>query len=99
MPMLTCSAERPCNLWVTSHGRAQAARQHSDQAVTLNGRNPDVIFRRGVMFALIGDAASAVAALKDALNHGYTVEQIRTEDDLARLSNDPEFRKLIGSKR
>jgi len=79
-------------------GRASDARRHADDAVARNAANPDVLFRKGVVLALIGDARGAVSALTNAVNHGYNVGQLREEDDLAGLANDPEFRKLILSR-
>jgi len=79
-------------------GRASDARRHADDAVARNAANPDVLFRRGVVLALIGDVRGAVSALTNAVNHGYNVGQLREEDDLAGIANDPEFRKLILSR-
>ena len=79
-------------------GRAAEARRHADDAVKRNATSPDVLFRRGVALALLGDRAGALSALTSAVNHGYNVEQIRTEDDLSSLAGVPEFRKLTLSK-
>ncbi len=82
-------------LYEAKIGRASDARRHSDDAVKRNGASPEVLFRRGVALALIGDTQGAVSALRNAVNHGYNVDQIRTEDDLTGIASDAEFRKLI----
>jgi serine/threonine-protein kinase len=76
-------------------GRSREARQHADEAVAHNPSSPEVLFRRAVVLTLIGDTTAAIAALKDAVDHGYSIELVRTEDDLARLANVREFRQLI----
>ena len=80
-------------------GRANEARRHMDAAIAQNSTSPEVLFRRGVALTLIGDRASAVAALRDAVNHGYSAAELRAEDDLSGLANVPEFRALAQSQR
>jgi serine/threonine-protein kinase len=79
-------------------GRSSDARRHADEAVARNASSPEVLFRRGVALALSGDDGAAVSALKDAVDHGYSVELLRSEDDLARLANVPGFRQLVAQK-
>ncbi|HXD73914.1 MAG TPA: tetratricopeptide repeat protein [Vicinamibacterales bacterium] len=86
-------------LYEAKAGRAKEARQHADQAVALDSANADVLFRKGVTLTLVGDTEAAVNALRLAVEHGYGVQQLRTEDDLARLAGVPAFQQLVNGSR
>lgn len=78
-------------------GRVAEARRHADEAVARNNTNPDVLYRRGVALALVGDTDAAIAALSGAVTRGYSVESLRKDDDLGTLAGAPAFRQLLQS--
>jgi hypothetical protein len=49
-------------------------------------------------YCLCHDDARAVAAVRAALETGYSRDFLLGDDDLARLANNPVFRQAVGQK-
>jgi tetratricopeptide (TPR) repeat protein len=77
-------------------GRGEEALGHADRAVSLEGKVPDVLYRRAVVLALIGRPDAAVPALNEAVSHGSSRAVAGSDEDLAVLRSRPEFRQLVG---
>jgi hypothetical protein len=54
-----------------------------------------VQFRKAVVYALLDRPDVAVAAARNAAAHGYPIAQLRDEEDLMALRNQPGFTALI----
>ena len=80
-------------------GLKSAAVEHAAQAAALAPRDPDVQYKRAVVGALLGDPATALRALNEALTLGFKAEDVRNDYDLAALRNLPEFNALLGGHR
>jgi tetratricopeptide (TPR) repeat protein len=79
-------------------GRAKDAARHSAEAVALSPSDNDVLYRKAVVASLGGRSGEAIAALRSALNLGYSAARARQDEDFQNLQNLPEFKNLIAVK-
>ncbi len=75
-------------------GRAPEAAASIQQAVVAAPDNPELAFEASLVYAVIGDTASALASAKRALDKGYARRWFYLPW-FDRLREDPAFRKLI----
>lgn len=64
------------------------------QATLLAPEDPEVLFQAGIGYEIIHHREDALAALRQALDHGRRLVSIEQEPELARLRADPRFQKL-----
>ena len=69
--------------------------EHVTQAVLLAPALPDIHFRATLTYELIGKRNEAMAALKQALEHGYPLNLIESAPDLLALRRDARYQKLL----
>lgn len=63
-------------------------------------RDPVVHYNLACSYALLGYKKKAVAALKRAFRYGYAdLDHLLQDSDLASLHSDPDFQKLIASRK
>ncbi len=74
----------------------QAAR-YADRAAKTNPTDPDVLYLRAVVLALIGQRDAAVKQLEDAIRRGYAFQLALEDDDLASLRSLPAFKRLAAT--
>ena len=79
-------------------GRGDAAKRHIGSAESMNPGNADILYRSAVVYALLNDRGTAMKQLANALDHGYSAALARTDDDLASLATNPEFRRRVGTR-
>jgi tetratricopeptide (TPR) repeat protein len=80
-------------------GLSAEARAHAARAVALAPRDPDVQFKRAVVATLVGDRATALKALDQALTLGYKASDAKNDYDLAAIKDSPEFIALLNNHR
>lgn len=92
-------AERLASLGVllAKSGDAEAARARVDRAGAMAPENIHVHFASAVVHALAGRAADALAALRAAVDGGYSPSIVAAEEDLESLRRLPEFAALLAS--
>jgi tetratricopeptide (TPR) repeat protein len=78
--------------------RAEAS-AHAARAAALAPRDPDVQYKRAVVASLIGDRATALQALDQALTLGFKASDAKHDYDLAAIKDSPEFTALLSSHR
>jgi serine/threonine-protein kinase len=76
-------------------GRAREAERHIREAEQARPELATVQFRKAVVYALINRPDVAVAAAQKAVAQGYPITQLRDEEDLMALRNQPGFTALI----
>jgi serine/threonine-protein kinase len=76
-------------------GEAVQALDFMRRARALSPANIDMIYDQAQVFAITGRSAEALKALREALQKGYSVEQIKSDPELTTLRDLPEFKKLI----
>jgi tetratricopeptide (TPR) repeat protein/TolB-like protein/tRNA A-37 threonylcarbamoyl transferase component Bud32 len=77
-------------------GRHDAAARHADEAVALAPLDAEVLYRKAVVAALAGRTGPALAALREALDHGYSAADAARDDDFGSLRDSQAFRRLVG---
>jgi serine/threonine-protein kinase len=78
-------------LYSARAGDATSALRLARRAVELGPRSPDVQFRAGLTYELLGHRAFALMAITDALRLGYPRKYIEAEPDLLDLRRDPGY--------
>ena len=76
-------------------GSQDDALKHVVQAVQLAPTLPDTHFRAALTYELIGKRNEAMAALKQAIEHGYPLNLIESAPDLLTLRRDARYQKLL----
>jgi serine/threonine-protein kinase len=75
--------------------RHTEARRHLAAAIDLRPNDPDVLYRKAVVYMLSGETVEAMSALEAALKHGFSPDLARRDADLAPLRALPAFRALL----
>jgi tetratricopeptide (TPR) repeat protein/TolB-like protein len=75
-------------------GQPASALERINAALARAPDNGEVLYRAAVIKALDGNRDQAMTFLERAVQMGYSRLQIRTDDDLASLSNDARYRQL-----
>ncbi len=70
---------------------AEAARGSVERVTAKGELNPDLLFRAAVIWELIGKRDRALMSLSQAIQRGYSREQVSKEPELAALRKDPRF--------
>jgi tetratricopeptide (TPR) repeat protein len=76
-------------------GRGAAAERDAARAVALNPQDPEAIYRQATVLAINGKTGAALAALREALQRGYSLVQAEKDEDLAALRTTPAFQELL----
>jgi tetratricopeptide (TPR) repeat protein len=76
-------------------GRGAAAERDAARAVALNPQDPEAIYRQATVLAINGKTGAALAALREALQRGYSLVQAGKDEDLAALRTMPAFQELL----
>jgi tetratricopeptide (TPR) repeat protein/TolB-like protein len=80
-------------------GQYDSARQYIDRARSLDATNVEVIFDQAVIESLSGNQSAALRDLRQAVEKGYSIAQIESEPDLAKLRLIPSYRASIAAGR
>ena len=84
--------------YVKVGSRKQAA-QYADRAVRTSPTDPDVLYLRAVVLALLGEQpAVAMKQLSEAVERGYAVHFVLRDDDVASLRSLQAFQRLAAAK-
>jgi tetratricopeptide (TPR) repeat protein len=74
----------------------EAARKLLEQGLEAWPESPSILYELGCWEAVQGDKAAALAALRKALEREPQLRQyLESDDDLAALRDDPEFKRLV----
>ena len=65
------------------------------QAVELAPSDKEALFSEAVVHALAGQTDEAIAALELAVSHGYSLTEVREDDDLASLRSLSQFKSIV----
>jgi eukaryotic-like serine/threonine-protein kinase len=76
-------------------GNRTTAWQLIGQARKLNANNIDLMYAEASIHALAGRTTEAVASLRNALQHHYSLDVITHDPELAELRKTPEFSKML----
>jgi tetratricopeptide (TPR) repeat protein len=78
-------------------GDSRSALQHAAAAVALRPDNSTVLYKRAVVYALVGKRGDGLRALEGAVRAGYSTAFIESDEDVASLRSAPEYRKVIAA--
>jgi len=82
-------------LWYGKKGDIRQALKFIAEARQIDPDNVDLIYYQAQAFALDGQKANALAALRDAFKKGLRPAVAQAEPDLQSLQADPQFQKLV----
>lgn len=85
-------------VWRAKLGETKAALAGITQALEYSHGSGSLTFASALVYELCGQRDRALAALKAALEAGYSAEEIRNEPELANLRRDPRYAKLAGQQ-
>jgi tetratricopeptide (TPR) repeat protein/TolB-like protein/predicted Ser/Thr protein kinase len=75
--------------------RRVEARETIENAIALEPHDTTLMYLRAVVYALTGDADTAIRQLSLALSHGYSRSEAQRDPDLETLRNRPEYKGLF----
>ncbi|HKE21625.1 MAG TPA: protein kinase [Bryobacteraceae bacterium] len=76
-------------------GDRQRAMGHIESALALAPENRDVLYRAALVYHALGEKATALKYLSQALSHGYAKDRARRDPDWWDLRQDPSFQALM----
>ena len=80
-------------------GSRKQAAQYADRAARTSPTDPDVLYLRAVVLALLGEQPDvAVKQLSEAVEQGYALHFVLRDDDVASLRSLPAFQRLAAAK-
>jgi serine/threonine protein kinase/tetratricopeptide (TPR) repeat protein len=82
-------------LWYGKKGDAKLALKFISEARAIDSTDVDLIYYEAQAFALSGDKARALAALREAFKKGQPPQIAQAEPDLQSLQGDPAFQNLV----
>ncbi len=65
------------------------------QAIKAAPDDSEVLYQAGVVYALVGNPADAIAFLRKAIAHGYSTSVLAEDDDLSSLRKSAQFEALV----
>ena len=83
--------------WAKSGNNDRATREIA-RALRLATGNAGVLFRAALVYDIGGQNDRAIAALDEAVRSGFSVDEIRREPELANLSGNPSYERLISAR-
>jgi eukaryotic-like serine/threonine-protein kinase len=78
-------------------GDLEKAAEFVRRARGIDPADNQLIYDEAVVSALSGKSQEALAALQQALEKGYSVEEAKADSDLKTLRTSPEFQKLVAT--
>jgi tetratricopeptide (TPR) repeat protein/TolB-like protein len=85
-------------LYQAKLGRLQEAKRNVEEALKLAPDDKDVLYSKAVVHCLTGETELAIAALRSALEHGYSRFDMKKDDDLSLLRPLPAYNKLLSEE-
>jgi serine/threonine-protein kinase len=82
-------------VWYAKKGNAIQALDFMRRARAVSPDDLTIIYDQAQVFAITGRTAEALKALREALQKGYSLDQARSDPELAALQKTPEFGKLV----
>jgi serine/threonine-protein kinase len=86
-------------LFYAKTGRYDGAHHYIDRARALDANDVQLIFDQAVIESLSGNQSAALRDLRPAVEKGYTIAQIESEPDLAKLRLIPSYRAFAAAGR
>jgi Flp pilus assembly protein TadD len=82
-------------LYYARKGDATHASDFIRRARAISPGSVDMIYDEAVIFYLSGRTAEAQKALREALQKGYSLEQVKSDPELGTIQGTAEFKKLV----
>jgi tetratricopeptide (TPR) repeat protein len=76
-------------------GETKRALDYIQQARRIEPDDNDLMYREAVIYALARQNSDAIKSLASALQHGYSIGEVRNDAELAELRKTPEFAAML----
>jgi hypothetical protein len=83
------------NVYEAKAWRKAEAIRHVEAAVAQSPGDVEVLYKRAVVYALVGREADAARSLEVALAKGYSRALVRSDDDLSAIVRLPRMQELL----
>jgi len=80
-------------------GQSEAAESYIARALELSPKDSDTLFTSALVYEIIGHREKALQAIKDAVNAGYSLDEIEKEPELRGLQADPRYQRWLQQKK
>jgi serine/threonine protein kinase/tetratricopeptide (TPR) repeat protein/TolB-like protein len=75
-------------------GDSKQALKFIARARSIDPKDNYLMYEQATIYTLAGETSQAMASLEEALRNGYSIQQSRSDPDLKRLHDLPEFNRL-----
>lgn len=82
-------------LYYAKKGQSAQALNFARRARSINKEDVSLVYTEAVVEALASHSDEALTVLREALKRGYSVEEVKSDPELASLQDRPEFAKLL----
>ena len=82
-------------LYYAKKGMSVQALNFIQHARSINKEDVELVYTEAVVEALANHPDSALKVLREAFERGYAVQEAKSDPELDRLRNQPEFEKLV----
>jgi serine/threonine-protein kinase len=86
------------SVYYASLGENNKAQEEITEALEQAPEDVRVLFKRVLVYEFAKLRDEALAALKTALEHGYSISEVSNHPDLSELRKDPQYQQLVMTK-
>jgi len=82
-------------LYYAKKGDSVHAMQFAQHALSIEPRDISLVYIQAVVYCLADKKAESLRFLREALQKGYALEEVKSDPELGNLQSSPEFAKLV----
>jgi tetratricopeptide (TPR) repeat protein len=82
-------------LYYAKKGESAHATQFIQHALSIEPQNVELMYFEAVVYCLANKKTESLRALREALQKGYSLEQVKSDPELGSLQSNSEFEKLL----
>ncbi len=82
-------------LYYAKKGDSVHAMQFAQHALSIEPHDISLVYIQAVVYCLADKKAESLGFLREALQKGYALEEVKSDPELGNLQSSPEFAKLV----
>ncbi len=83
------------SMYYAKKGDSARSLEYIRRARGIDSNDNSLMYKEGLIYALAGRKADSLVSLREAFQKRYSVEEAQHDPELARLREDPEFKKIL----